>query len=277
MMSIKNLPLVLSLLLLVSSATAQISVRSDLSDDREVLPGGTYEGTIQVANDTDEFQEAKIYQTDYRFFSDGSNVYGDPGQDPRSNANWVRVVAPSVTLPPKSSVPLSYMVTVPETINGEPLEGSYWSMIMVEAVPKTSPESTINPETGKPEYALLQIMRYGVQIATHIQGTGRSNLIMPDSGLERLDGGGVALRVIVENSGSRMIRPEIWVEIYGDDGKAFGRREGVQSRIYPGTSINQQISLGDLEAGAYRALVILDGGGEEVYGAEYTLDLNPPQ
>lgn len=261
------------LMAFAGSTTAQISVRSELSDDREVLPGTTYEGVIQVANDTDEFQEAKIYQTDYRFYSDGSNVYGEPGQDQRSNANWTRVSAPSITLPPRSMASVTYLVSVPEAVEGKPLEGSYWSMIMVEAVPKASPESTVNPETGEPEYALHQVMRYGVQVATHIQGTGASELTMPDSGLERLDGGEVALRVIVENGGSRMIRPEIWVELYGEDGSAFGRREGVQSRIYPGTSINQKIKLGDLDPGKYRALVILDGGGEEIYGAEYTLAL----
>lgn len=268
-----SLLLVISLVTSAGSTFAQISVRSELSDDREVQPGTTYEGVIQVANDTDEFQEAKIYQTDYRFYSDGSNVYGEPGQDARSNANWTRVSAPSITLPPRSMASVTYLVSVPEAVEGKPLEGSYWSMIMVEAVPKTSPESTVNPETGEPEYALLQIMRYGVQVATHIQGTGASEVTMPDSGLERLEGGELALRVIVENGGSRMIRPEIWVELYGEDGSAFGRRDGVQSRIYPGTSINQQIKLGDLEPGKYRALVILDGGGEEVYGAEYTLAL----
>lgn len=270
-----RISLLLALFLVASagSTNAQISVRSELSDDREVQPGTTYEGVIQVANDTDEFQEAKIYQTDYRFYSDGSNVYGEPGQDARSNANWTRVSAPSITLPPRSMASVTYLVSVPEALEGKPLEGSYWSMIMVEAVPKTSPESTVNPETGEPEYALLQIMRYGVQVATHIQGTGASEVTMPDSGLERLEGGELALRVIVENGGSRMIRPEIWVELYGEDGSAFGRRDGVQSRIYPGTSINQQIKLGDLEPGKYRALVILDGGGEEVYGAEYTLAL----
>ncbi|NNE69999.1 MAG: hypothetical protein HKN29_06500 [Rhodothermales bacterium] len=266
--------LAISLLLLTPPATAQVSVRSDLSDDREVTPGSTYEGVIQVANDTDEIQEAKIYQTDYRFYSDGSNIYGDPGQDERSNANWMRVSAPTITLPPHSTGTITYSVTVPEMLGGTPLEGSYWSMIMVEAVPKESPESTINPETGEPEYALLQIMRYGVQVATHISGTGKSEIALPESGLERLDGGVVALRVIIENGGSRMIRPEIWVELYGEDGSAVGRRDGVQSRIYPGTSINQQIRLGELEPGKYRALVILDGGGDEVYGAEYTLALD---
>jgi hypothetical protein len=264
----------LMLACLVQVSAAQISVRSDLSDDREVTPGSTYEGAIQVHNDTDEFQEAKIYQTDYLFYSDGSNFYGDPGQETRSNANWTRVSTPTVTLPPRSSTQVSYIVQVPTSQGSEPLEGSYWSMIMVESVPKASPESTIDPETGEAQYALLQIMRYGVQVATHIVGTGQSVLQVPESNLELLEDDEVALRVIVENTGSRMIRPEIWIEIYGQDGTAFGRREGVQSRIYPGTSINQQIKLGHLDAGQYRALVILDGGGDEVFGAEYKLQLD---
>ncbi|MFT7550090.1 MAG: hypothetical protein ACI9BV_000386 [Rhodothermales bacterium] len=72
---------------LVQTSSAQISVRSSLSDDRELEPGSTYEGVIQIWNETGQLQEAKIYQTDYLFYSDGSNVYGDPGLNERSNAS----------------------------------------------------------------------------------------------------------------------------------------------------------------------------------------------
>lgn len=256
------------------AASAQISVRSALSDDREALPGSTYEGEIRVKNETDEVQQAKVYQTDYLFYSDGSNIYGEAGRDERSNASWTELSASVLTIQPGETLPVSYIVNVPKESETAAFEGSYWSMIMIEAVPKESPESTIDPTAVEPQYGVLQIMRYGIQIATHITGTGNSTLEMSETGLIKMDDGGTALAVSVENSGSRMVRPELWVELYDEAGTAFGRHDGIQNRIYPGTSVRQQIKLGKLEPGAYRALVILDAGEDEVYGAEYRLNVN---
>lgn len=255
----------------VGMAVGQISIRSPLSNDREALPGSSYEGELVIKNETDKVQQAKIYQTDYLFYSDGSNIYGDPGTDERSNASWTRISASMLTLGPNESLPLSYEVDVPFTVHGNPVHGSYWSMIMIETVPELSPESTINQDAEALQYGVVQIMRYGIQIATHITGTGESILDISDTNLNKLDNGVTALELSVENSGSRMVRPELWVELYDESGAAFGRYEGIQNRIYPGTSIRQIIQLGVLEPGNYRALVIMDAGTEEVYGAEYRL------
>ncbi|MFT5145214.1 MAG: hypothetical protein ACI80V_001205 [Rhodothermales bacterium] len=116
-------------------------------------------------------------------------------------------------------------------------------------------------------------MRYGVQVATHITGTGHKNLALPDGKLIKSEEGEVSFQVSLENVGSRMARPEVWVELYDDQGTAFGRREGVQNRIYPGTSVKQAIRLGDLGTGEYRALVILDDGENDVFGAKYRLKI----
>ncbi len=270
-------PVLAIIVIAVSStgvARSQISIRSPLSDDRDAVPGTSYEGEIRVRNETDQVQQAKIYQTDYLFYSDGSNIYGDPGLDARSNAGWTRISASVLTIPPHETLPVSYVVDVPSSLDGEAVVGSYWSMIMIEAVPKTSPESTVDRTADTPQYGVLQIMRYGIQVATHISGTGEGTLNMSDTELTKLDDGVSMLELSVENKGSRMVRPEMWVELYDDQGNAFGRHDGVQNRIYPGTSIRQKIHLGLLTPGNYRALVIMDAGEEEVYGAEYRLAVN---
>jgi hypothetical protein len=257
----------------VSPALGQISVRSGLSDDRSAAPGGTYHGNVVIKNETDEIQQAKIYQTDYRFFADGTNVYGSPGQDPRSNADWTVIASPLVTIPPNEMVDLSYVVTVPESTPDFVLDGSYWSMIMIEALPKQSAESALNENPDEPELGLRQVVRYGIQIATHIEATGVSNLRLDGTGLIQLENGETALNLVVENDGTTMIRPDLWVELYDLNGETLGRRNGVPTRIYPGTSVNQKVSLGDLAPGNYKALVILDAGTDDVFGAEYTLEI----
>jgi len=264
---------IIFLLAVPSSTKAQISVRSQLSQDTSVQPGESYVGSILIRNDTDEVQQAKIYQTDYLFQSDGSNYFGDPGTIERSNAKWIDVASSSMMVPPRESIEVSYRVNVPTDLDTEPLEGSYWSIIMVEGIPKNSPE---NVENDMPDDALgiIQVTRYGVQVATHIEGTGAANLAISESALSRDDGNVASLQLSVVNEGDRLVRPEIWVELYDEAGVALGRMDGVNNRIYPGTSVKQQIELGKLDIGRYRALVIMDAGDDEVFAAEYNLNID---
>lgn len=253
-------------------AQAQISVRSALSDDREVAPGATYEGTIVVENETAEPQQAKIYQTDYLFHHNGTNEYAAPGSMPRSNAAWVQFSPAVLTLPPGESLPVQYVVTVPETLGDEVPEGSFWSLMMVESIPATSPGSTL-PDTGEPHHGVWQVMRYGVQLATHVRDTGTPEITFDGTELQRRADGEAVLRLNLVNTGSRMARPDVWVELFDPSGLPKGRLEGTKNRIYPGTSVQQRIDLGSLPAGSYKALVVVDAGGDDLYGAEYVLEL----
>jgi len=271
--SIRFLAALLFLVAIPSTTQAQISVRSQLSHDQTVEPGESYVGTITVRNDTEKVQQAKIYQSDYSFQSDGTNFFGEAGQMARSNANWVNIGATTLMVPPGESIEVPYEVRVPETIEGEAPNGSYWSMIMVEGVPENSFENLNNNE--KPEgLGIVQVTRYGVQIASHIAGTGAPALAIRESSLSKSEENEAFLRIAVANEGDRFVQPEIWIELYSADGTPVGRKDGVNNRMYPGTSVSQSITLGELEPGNYRALVILDAGGDDVFGAEYTLNID---
>ena len=254
-----------------TQAVAQVSVVSALADDTEATPGETYEGIIIVKNGTGEPQQVKVYQTDYLFYSDGSNFYGESGSTERSNAEWVRVPSSAVTIPPLETVSITYIVEVPKDWHGQPPVGSYWSMIMIEGVPSGSPESTLEIKDAKIQVGIRQIIRYAVQVATHVRDTGISRLKMSSPVLVTNDEGAPELQLDVENEGSRMVRIQNWVEIYDENGNALGRRDGVPHRIYPGTSVRQRYQLGKLLPGSYRALVILDAGSGTVDAAEYTV------
>ena len=253
------------------SAEAQIAVRSSLSDDREVAAGVTYEGTVTVANTSAHAQQAKVYLTDYHFEADGTNAYDEPGTTARSNAAWVRFSPSVLTLPPGESGAVQYTVTVPAEAAAE--GGSYWSLLMVEAVPPDAPESTLGAGGAEPVYGVRPVTRYGVQVATHVRGTGRVAVDFAGTEVVLDEQGGHRLRVDVANTGTRMVRPEVWAEVFDATGASAGRREGRTSRIYPGTSVRQVLDLGALPRGTYKALVVVDAGEDHVYGAEYVLDL----
>lgn len=256
-----------------SPVTAQISVRSQLSHDESVIPGEQYSGAILVRNDSDKPQQAKVYQTDYLFQADGSNYFGDPGKLARSNASWIDVSASQVVVPPRSAIEITYRVNVPDQINDAIPTGSYWSIIMVEGIPEASPENLEN-ELPENTYGVLQVTRYGVQVASHLEDAASAALTITESQLTKADDTEATLNLAVRNDGSMLVRPDMWVELYAEDGTAVGRMDGQKSRLYPGTSITQRIKLGKLKPGAYRALVIMDAGEEDVFGAEYTLNID---
>ncbi|NQV72681.1 hypothetical protein HQ496_06130 [bacterium] len=268
----KKFLLLLALILLVnpSSSSAQISVRSQLSHDEVTGPGGSYSGSILIRNDTDEIQQAKLYKTDYSFQADGTNYFGIAGETERSNASWIDLGTSTLLVPPREAVTVSYRVTVPiET----PLAGSFWSVIMVEGVPKNSAESLGNT-TPDNSLGLVQVTRYGVQVATHIEGTGSAQLEIKDTAFTKSEDGVASLRLDIYNNGDKMVRPDMWVELYDQSGNAVGKRDGLNNRLYPGTSVQQNIKLGKLDAGTYRALVIMDAGSDEVFAAEFNLNIN---
>lgn len=251
----------------------QLSVIGELSQDREARPGEKYEGIIIVKNDTDEPQEAKVYQTDYLFYFNGTNDYGDPGTTPRSNARWVTFSPASLVVPPQSSMAVNYTVTVPANIKGEPLVGSYWSMLMIEGIGKGSAESTLPRDSSKTQMGIQQTIRYGIQLATHITQTGVKKISFLNAQLVTKEEGGKFLQVDIENTGNLGLRPEVYVELFDGSGASVGRYEGNRYRLYPGTSVRQMINLSKAPRGEFRALVVVDAGGDEVFGAQYTITL----
>ena len=122
--------------LIPSTTEAGVSIIGGLSHQKKVNPGPgeTYKGSILIKNTGTEPQEVKIYQTDYQFRFDGSNNYGPPGKLKRSNANWLSFNPHRLIIPPNDVLRVNYTVKVPDDPN---LVGTYWSMLMVEGIPKS--------------------------------------------------------------------------------------------------------------------------------------------
>ena len=255
---------------LQAAAIGQIAIVGDLTHDRESRPGETYAGFFFVRNEGSEPAEVKLYQTDYMFFSDGSNTYGEPGSVPRSNAHWISFSLDRMTVPGKGSVRVEFTVNVPGDTAGAALAGSYWSMVMVEGIPKGSMESSLAPPS-RGELGIRQKLRYGIQVATHIAGTGQRSVQFLDARVIKQDDGERRLQVDIRNTGERWIRPEVYVELFDNNGVSKGRLPGSLFRMYPGTSVRQRISLPTLPPGDYRAMVVVDAGDEDAFGAQYTI------
>jgi len=247
-------------------SVAGVSVTSGLTYEEEAQPGGTYKGVIQLRNNGDVPQEVKIYQTDYLFFYDGRNIYGEPGKAPRSNADWITFSPSRLAIPPKGTSEVNYTVEVPDN---KPLTGTYWSMLMIEGISSSSPEAS-RRDKDEIMVGISQVIRYGIQMRTQIGDTGTRKLKFLKTRLLKEDKGRI-LQIDIENIGERLLRPALWVEFYDEKGSSVGKFEGGKRGVYPATSVRFRIDLSQVPKGKYKALVVADCGDDDLFGAIYIL------
>jgi hypothetical protein len=244
------------------AARAQIAVMSSTVEEHVASPGSRYTGDIVIANPTREPQAVRIYQTDYRFLADGTSNFDDPGSQPRSNASWIVPQATRITVPAGTRITVPYSVTVPA---GDSLRGTYWSAVMVEGV------APVPTAADAQKLALGSVMRYAIQVATHIDATGERNVRFdaPSAGLT--PAGSAMLDLDVMNTGERGVRPALSVEVYDAEGHLRARAKQQRGLLYPGTSLHQRFELGALPPGTYKAVVYADTGAEPVLATQYTI------
>jgi hypothetical protein len=261
------LPLIpLLVLASVPHAFSGVSVVGDLTQEMTSASGRSYSGTIVLQNTGDEEMEVDLYQTDYRFSADGKNDYGEPGKAARSNASWIAFSPRHLSMPPRQKAEVSYTVRVPD--DGT-LAGSYWSLLMVEGLPKPVAEG---PKKEQPMLTLKTVLRYGIQMITNIGDTGTRLLKFSAARLLR-DGRSRSLQIDVENAGERWLQPAFWVELYDGKGILSGRFEAEKQRLFPGTSVRFRFDLSAMPEGGYRCLAVADCGGDDLFGANYTLQM----
>ena len=260
----RSLLLLGAMLLAPVAARAQIAVVGSTVEERVAAAGESYVGTVVVRNLTQQDQPVRIYQTDYLFFADGTSHFNDPGTSARSNAPWITPTVRSLLVPPQSEMTVTYTVKVPAS---DSLKGTYWSAIMVEGAPNEANRSS----GGRPQVGVGSVMRYAVQVATHIQASGSRKVTFANSKFLTNPDSTQTFELDVLNAGDRGYRPALWIEVYDAEGalKANARQE--RGLLYPGTSLRQAFALGRLAPGTYRAIVFADSGEDAVFASQFTI------
>lgn len=242
---------------------AKIIVVGGLTHEYQVKQGEVISGTILIKNTGEVEEEVKLYQTDYHFTCDGTNEYADPGSLVRSNAIWIVFSPKQMVIPPNEETAVEYRIHIPQDDN---LKGTFWSMMMVEAIPKSTYDvGRMNRGVG-----IDMIMRYGIQMVTHLGESGTRQIQFLNAALQNEEEG-VQLHVDIANTGECWLRPEVWVEMYDQEGTLVGNFKGQSLRTYPGTSIRQRFDLTGMSTGSYKALVVADCGEEDLFGIQYSI------
>lgn len=255
---------------LAPPASAQIVVLSPATQEWAVEPDGTYEGEIRIRNAGNQPAELRVGQSDYHFEADGTSHFEDPGTRTRSNADWIIPAPREMILAPGEEGSVSYRVEVPDE-DPSSLRGTYWSVVFLEWIPAGDPESRLSGGEEEQEMTIRTRIRHAIQVATHVEGTGETELGFSAPGVSRGEEGKAMFEVVVENLGSVGSRPQLSAALFDESGNEVRAWEEQRGLLYPETSLMQGFPLGDLPPGEYTVLVLADADGDEVFGAQYTV------
>jgi hypothetical protein len=260
------LTIILALGAPVVPALAQIVVLGPLNDQVELQPGASHSGTIVIRNGGQAPEDVRLVQYDYTANYRGENFYTDAGTVARSNADWIQISRRQFRVPPGETSTISYTINVPQD---ESLEGTYWSVLMIEPIPQDSPESP-DYEPGQIGVGITSILRYAFTFVSSIGSTGT---IAPDvigATLRYVEDTPV-LDVDIQNGGSRILRISVWAELYNSSGELVGRFDGNSAGLLPLSSLRYNIPMIDAVPGSFTCLVVVDCGDNNVFGANFPI------
>jgi hypothetical protein len=256
----------------VDNCYARIAVIGNLTHQKEVKLEESYSGVIFVKNLEQKPTEVRVYQNDYLSFFDGRSIYGKPGEDKRSNAKWIEFKPDRVVIQPGVTAEVNYTVKVPKN---ESLRGDYWSIIMIE----DGGEPTSFSDLKKNQVGIKQVVRYAVQIITKIDSKlSKVEFKFLKVGTQLLkEEKKFVLFTDMENNGEELLIPNVYAELYDNSGRFLGKFDSGPARIYPGCSARKVMDLTGVPDGEYKAVVIADAGGDNIFGANIKVTIGKEQ
>ncbi|WP_347838903.1 hypothetical protein [uncultured Draconibacterium sp.] len=239
-----------------------IVVLNGLTHENNATPGEIYRTQIEIHNMSDEAKSVKIYSRDYYYSHTGETRHDAPGTMDRSNANWITYQPELLNLGPDEKAVVNVEVQVPESND---LSGSYWSVIMVEGVVPPDTSNTVG-------VSIRTAIRYAVQVITNVGGEGVRDLTFQGLELSKNENENM-ISVVVQNSGEVLLKPEMSLELFDEEGNSVATLKADKRKTLPGTSIKITILLEGIKPGVYNGVLVADCGDDSIYGTNVSFEL----
>lgn len=244
---------------------AALLIPGSLTHENVVSVKQKIDNIIPIQNEGDSPLKIQVTLSDYLFNSKGESFFPSAGTCPRSNTSWIQTNKMNFEIPPHSTYSFAYTLQVPDDPS---LQGSYWSIFLIEPV-----EEAASSPDQKQALGVQTIIRYGVQVLTHVGKTGSYDLKITDKkivqGKEQK-----TFTISVDNTGTRSLSPTLTLELIQTTGKKAGRFEVAKQRILPSCSSSYQVDISNIPQGKYKAVLILDHGENALFGAQYDFVLD---
>jgi hypothetical protein len=223
---------------------------------------------LDVSNEGDTPVPMRGSVTDL-WFDPNTNekIFGAPGTLPRSAANWIVFVPPTLTVAPHGTSKVKVVITPPAETTG----GAY-AVLFLESKPEPASGTTAN---GKPLYAN---MRLGALILLSAEGTEDYRVeisepaLTPPSGNRNLE-----LTFQLTNAGNTHIFPDARLTVMDASKRIVARADGERKRFFPGQKEPVKLAwAGSLPPGEYTALLTIGYGKDKVYTEQLPLRIDVP-
>lgn len=257
-----------SWLLLVPPLHATIHVSSGLYQASTLSPGTTEQQLLIIENSGEQAQTVILYQKDEVFAQDDSGFL-QVGSHQRSNAAWIEFETDRVMVPAHTSLAVPFQVIVPADAS---LYGSYWSVVMVQAV-------ALDPAGIAPRVrgglSVQQTFRTAVRMVTHLVTQPLPNPVLSfeHSDIRRHNEGTLELQIVLANPGVLGLYLRVFAEVIDQQGQSVGRFSPRydQVRLLPTSQAHRSIQFPDLAAGQYQIIVVAENHDGQLFGARMGL------
>ena len=270
----KHLQILFFLILMLCSLQLQAAIlmQGGYSHEFTTVPGGVYKKSIKLKNMGRTAQEIKIYMEDYMFNAGGRSNFTAARlrKNPLSNSQWIKFSPNRLVLAPGAERVINYTMRVPR----RRLTGTYWSALVIEPVAASSLESTRKHYNDKKVHMnIQQVARHAVQIVAQMGDTGKANIQFKHPVMKK-ESGKRTFSLDAYNVGTRWIKPDVWLDVYNQQGGFVGKFKGDGSRIYPRTSVTLPVDISRLRSGKYKGLFVVDGGSNsEILATDINLTI----
>jgi P pilus assembly chaperone PapD len=237
------------------------------------IPLGTHRTmTFQVVNKGNEPEEVNISYSDWYREPGGKYYYVPGGNVERSISKWIEITPKRFTLEPDGYMEVKFTISPPDSSH-EPLEGSYWGMLLVEPMAK--------PSTSKGGLGLSIMIRYAIPIYVTISNTGsiqgQVTAFKYESSVTQEKKETLTLYVDFKNTGTRLIKANGYVEAFDARGKSLAKMAMTPNdmTVLPDETFRFEVPYQgpDLFPGNYLLLAVVDYGGRTLSGGQMKLTI----
>lgn len=259
---IRKLIVVVAVFFIFSSSIgfSQVGIDLDKSPFANIQIGESVNTTFEISNRQPIDVNFSIYLTDYR--QDLTETFYDaPNTTPRSNASWITIGTSEFTVPANSNRTIPFELSVP---NNPELVGSYWSLVMVEP-------QAVNQVTSE---GLTIVNRYAVSVITTLPG-GDSDFSFQNPVFDFNSSQVPQFTIDIINTGTKIADTQVYLDIFSQSGDELGRIDAGEVRFRPENPRQLNFDFSNLEGldeGIYTALLIVDAGADNLFGARYSLN-----
>jgi hypothetical protein len=135
-------------------------------------------------------------------------------------------------------------------------------------------EGIVPPDTT--EYSsgvtINTAIRYAIQIITNIGETGTRDIQFLGLELGKQEET-TSLHVAVENTGERLLRPELALELFDEAGNSVGVLKAESRKTFPGTSVLITLRLEGIKPGNYTGVLVADCDNDHVFGTNVSFEI----